>query len=84
MKHIWSVIAYEMGLHKWLILSKHAEDEKEYALMLKKLGCLFESFLGALFLDIHIKRVVNDDRWMVSRYVRYWIRVSQWNQKNLN
>jgi len=43
-------IALEMGLHKWLILSKHAE-EKKIRTNLKKLGCLFESFIGALFLN---------------------------------
>jgi len=43
-------IALEMGLHKWLILSKHAE-EKKIRSNLKKLGCLFESFIGALFLN---------------------------------
>ena len=43
-------IALEMGLYKWLVLSKHAE-EKKIRMNLKKLGCLFESFIGALFLD---------------------------------
>jgi dsRNA-specific ribonuclease len=43
-------IALEMGLYKWLILSKHAE-EKKIRTNLKKLGCLFESFIGALFLN---------------------------------
>jgi len=43
-------IAYEMGLHKWLILSKHAE-EKKIRTNLKKLGCLFEAFIGALYLN---------------------------------
>ena len=52
-------IALEMGLHKWLILSKHAE-EKKIRTNLKKLGCLFEAFIGALFLDFN-KIVVNDD-----------------------
>ena len=42
-------IAYEMGLHNWFILSKHAEA-KQNRTNLKKLGCLFESFIGALFL----------------------------------
>ena len=61
-------IAYEMGLHKWLILSKHAE-EKKIRTNLKKLGCLFESFLGALFLDYN-KRVVNDeDGWFQDMFV---------------
>ena len=45
-------IAMEMHLNKWLILSKHAE-EKKIRTNLKKLGCLFESFLGALFLDFN-------------------------------
>lgn len=52
-------IAYEMGLHKWIILSKQTED-KQTRTNLKKLGCLFESFIGALFLDFN-KTVVNDD-----------------------
>ena len=43
-------IALEMGLYKWLIISKHAE-EKKIRTNLKKLGCLFESFIGALFLN---------------------------------
>ena len=52
-------IAFEMGLHKWLILSRNAE-EKKIRTNLKKLGCLFEAFIGALFLDFN-KIVVNDD-----------------------
>ena len=52
-------IALEMGLYKWLILSKHAE-EKKIRTNLKKLGCLFESFIGALFLDFN-KVIVKDD-----------------------
>jgi len=45
-------LAYEMGLYKWFILSKHAEI-KNTRTNLKKLGCLFESFLGAMFLDMN-------------------------------
>ena len=52
-------IALEMGLHKWLILSRNAEEKKTRT-NLKKLGCLFESFIGALFLDFN-KIVVNDE-----------------------
>ena len=37
-----------MKINKWLIMSKHAE-EKNTRTNLKKLGCLFEAFLGALF-----------------------------------
>ena len=61
-------IAYEMGLHKWLILSKHAE-EKKIRTNLKKLGCLFESFLGALFLDYNKRTVVDEDGWFQDMFV---------------
>ena len=55
-------IAYEMGLHRWLIISKHAEDKK-IRTNLKKLGCLFESFVGALFLDYNKIQVADEDEW---------------------
>jgi len=55
-------IAYEMGLHNWIILSKHAEG-KQIRTNLKKLGCLFEAFLGALFLDFNKISVHDDDGW---------------------
>ena len=45
-------LALEMGLHKYYIISKHAEEKKTRT-NLKKLGCLFESFLEALFLDFN-------------------------------
>lgn len=45
-------IAMEIGLNKWFILSKYAETKK-FRNNLKKLGCLFEAFLGALFLDLN-------------------------------
>ena len=61
-------IAYEMGLHKWLILSKHAE-EKKIRINLKKLGCLFESFLGALFLDFNKIVVKDEDQWFSNVFV---------------
>jgi ribonuclease-3 len=44
-------LAYDMGLHEWYILSNHME-EKKMRTNLKKLGCLFEAFIGALFLDL--------------------------------
>jgi dsRNA-specific ribonuclease len=53
-------IALEMGLHKWLILSKHAE-EKKIRTNLKKLGCLFESFIGALFLNFETHNQLAED-----------------------
>jgi dsRNA-specific ribonuclease len=61
-------IAYEMKLNKWLILSKHAE-EKKIRTNLKKLGCLFESFLGALFLDFNKIRIDDRDKWFTNVFV---------------
>jgi dsRNA-specific ribonuclease len=55
-------IAFEMGLHKWFILSKHAE-QKQTRTNLKKLGCLFESFIGALFLDFNKISVKDEHEW---------------------
>jgi dsRNA-specific ribonuclease len=55
-------VAYEMGLHNWVVLSKHAE-QKQTRTNLKKLGCLFESFLGALFLDFNKINVKDEEGW---------------------
>lgn len=55
-------IAMEMGLHNWFILSKHAEM-KFTRTNLKKLGCLFEAFIGAMFLDFNKISVKDDDEW---------------------
>ena len=61
-------IALEMRLNKWLILSKHAE-EKKIRTNLKKLGCLFEAFLGALFLDFNKIEVKDDEGWFKNIFV---------------
>ena len=61
-------IAFEMRLNKWLIISKHAE-EKKIRTNLKKLGCLFESFLGALFLDFNKIDVKDEDNWFSTLFV---------------
>lgn len=61
-------IAYEMGLHKWIIISKHAE-EKKVRTNLKKLGCLFESFVGAMFLDFNKISVKDEDKWFENIFV---------------
>ena len=53
--------AYEIGLNKWYIMSKHAEEKKTRT-NLKKLGCLFEAFLGAIFLDCN-KESISDDKF---------------------
>jgi len=55
-------LAYEMGLHKWFVISKHAET-KQTRTNLKKLGCLFESFIGAMFLDFNKLSVQDEDGW---------------------
>ena len=60
--------AYEMGLNKWYLLSAHTE-EKNTRTNLKKLGCLFEAFLGALFLDINKITIHDQDKWFNNVFV---------------
>tara|TARA_Y100000816_G_scaffold269177_1_gene231919 strand:- start:11 stop:1111 length:1101 start_codon:yes stop_codon:yes gene_type:complete len=55
-------LAYEIGLHNYYIISRHAE-EKNIRNNLKKLGCLFEAFIGALFLDLNRVNVKDEDEW---------------------
>tara|TARA_B100000963_G_scaffold228847_1_gene199679 strand:+ start:1622 stop:2626 length:1005 start_codon:yes stop_codon:yes gene_type:complete len=55
-------LAMEMHLNNWIILSKNAE-EKKIRTNLKKLGCLFEAFLGAIFLDFNKIKIHDDDEW---------------------
>ena len=61
-------MAYEMGLHNWIVLSKHAEG-KQIRTNLKKLGCLFESFIGAMFLDFNKISIHDDDKWFDNVFV---------------
>jgi len=61
-------LAYEMKLNKWYIMSKHAE-EKNTRTNLKKLGCLFEAFLGALFLDFNKITVTDEEKWFENVFV---------------
>jgi dsRNA-specific ribonuclease len=61
-------IAYEMRLHKWYIISKHAE-EKGIRTNHKKLGCLFESFLGALFLDFNKTEMIDENALFANFFV---------------
>ena len=61
-------LAFEMGLHKWFILSKNAET-KQTRINLKKLGCLFESFIGAMFLDFNKLQVKDEDEWFKNVFV---------------
>jgi len=60
--------ALEMGLHKWYILSKHAES-KQTRTNLKKLGCLFEAFIGAMFLDLNKVVVKDEGGWFDNIFV---------------
>jgi dsRNA-specific ribonuclease len=55
-------IAYEMKLHNWLIMSKNAEEKKTRT-NLKKLGCLFEAFIGAMFLDFNKITISDENGW---------------------
>ena len=61
-------LAYEMQLHKWLIISRHAEEKKTRT-NLKKLGCLFEAFLGALFLDVNKLSIKDEHNWFDQIFV---------------
>jgi dsRNA-specific ribonuclease len=61
-------IAMEMKLNNWLILSKHSE-EKKIRTNVKKIGCLFEAFLGALFLDFNKIQVKDEDGWFEQMFV---------------
>lgn len=61
-------MAYEMGLNRWYIVSANAEEKKTRT-NLKKLGCLFESFLGALFLDFNKINIHDDDNWFDKVFV---------------
>ncbi len=61
-------MAYEMGLHNWYVMSKHAET-KQIRTNHKKLGCLFEAFLGALFLDFNRINIMDDDKWFEKLFV---------------
>jgi dsRNA-specific ribonuclease len=61
-------MVYEMGLNKWYIMSKNAEEKKTRT-NLKKLGCLFESFLGALFLDFNKITIDDEGGWFKNVFV---------------
>ena len=61
-------MVYDMGLNNWYIMSKNAEEKKTRT-NLKKLGCLFEAFLGALFLDHNKLQIKDEDKWFESLFV---------------
>ena len=61
-------MAYEMGLNHYYIMSANAEEKKTRT-NLKKLGCLFESFLGALFLDFNKITIEDEGGWFKNVFV---------------
>lgn len=61
-------LAYNMRLNKWFVLSRNTE-EKGTRTNLKKLGCLFEAFLGALFLDFNKIEVDDEHGWFKNVFV---------------
>ena len=61
-------MAYEMGLNRYYIMSANAEEKKTRT-NLKKLGCLFESFLGALFLDFNKITIDDEGEWFKNVFV---------------
>lgn len=56
-------IALEIGLHNWLLLSNEAEV-KQMRTNVKKLGCLFEAFIAAIFLDFGENGFVMTQKWI--------------------
>jgi len=62
-------IAMEMGLNKWLIISRSSEL-KNLRNNLRKIGCLFEAFIGALFLDFNKLQISDEDKWFDNLFVR--------------
>ena len=61
-------MAYDMGLNKYYLISKNAEEKKTRT-NLKKLGCLFEAFLGALFLDFNKINIKDEGEWFNNVFV---------------
>ena len=61
-------LAYDMGINRWYIMSKNAEEKKTRT-NLKKLGCLFEAFLGALFLDFNKITIKDEGAWFKNVFV---------------
>jgi len=55
-------LALDIGLHRWYVISRNAE-QKNTRTNVKKLGNLFEAFLGALFLDSNKMGVEDEYGW---------------------
>jgi len=61
-------LAHQMRLNKWFVLSRNTE-EKNTRNNLKKLGCLFEAFVGAMFLDFNKIEVNDEHGWFKNTFV---------------
>ena len=61
-------ISLQMRLQKWFILSKGAE-EKNMRTNIKKLGCLFEAFLGAIFLDGNKIQIEDEENYFKNMFI---------------
>jgi dsRNA-specific ribonuclease len=61
-------IVIEMGIQKWLVMSRNAE-EKGLRNNVKKLGCLFESLIGAIFLDFNKMDVDDADELFKTTFI---------------
>jgi len=61
-------LALDIGLQKWFVISKNVEA-KQTRTNLKKLGCLFESFIGAMFLDFNHLQVQDEDEWFKTTFL---------------
>jgi len=61
-------LALDMGLNKWYIISKNAE-QKNTRNNVKKLGNLFEAFLGALFLDYNKVEIMDEHGWFKHHFI---------------
>ena len=61
-------LAYQMKLHQWVLISKHAE-EKNIRTNVKKLGCLFEAILGAIFLDFNKIELKDEELWFKNLFI---------------
>jgi dsRNA-specific ribonuclease len=61
-------LAMHMNLNKWIIISRIAEESNTRQ-NIKKMGCLFEAFLGALFLDCNKIKINDSEKWFEKLFV---------------
>lgn len=61
-------IAQCIGLHQWFLISASLE-ERNCRNHLETLGALFESFIGALFLNGNQTSIEDDETWMPGKWI---------------